>query len=58
MKKQANIQLTQDMKRVLNEQRLGFVASVCPDGTPNLSPKGTTTAWDSVSQTKQTDKRA
>jgi len=22
-------------------QRLGFVASVCPDGTPNLSPKGT-----------------
>jgi predicted pyridoxine 5'-phosphate oxidase superfamily flavin-nucleotide-binding protein len=46
MKKQANIQLTEDMKRVLNEQRLGFVASVCPDGTPKLSPKGTTTAWD------------
>ena len=29
-----------------NEQRLGFVASACPDGTPNLSPKGTTTVWD------------
>src|SRR5205823_6633464 len=28
------------------EQRLGFVATVCPDGTPNLSPKGTTTVWD------------
>jgi uncharacterized protein len=27
-------------------QRLGYVASVCPDGTPNLSPKGTTTVWD------------
>ena len=38
--------LTREMKQVLNEQRLGFVATVCPDGTPNLSPKGTTTAWD------------
>lgn len=38
--------LTEDMKRVVNEQRLGFVATVCPDGTPNLSPKGTTTVWD------------
>ncbi len=35
-----------DMKRVVREQRLGYVASVCPDGTPNLSPKGTTTVWD------------
>jgi len=38
--------LTEDMKRVIREQRLGFVATVCPDGTPNLSPKGTTTVWD------------
>jgi uncharacterized protein len=30
--------LTADMKRVVEEQRLGFVATVCPDGTPNLSP--------------------
>lgn len=43
---QAKVRLTEDMKRVLNEQRLGFVASVCPDGTPNLSPKGTTAVWD------------
>jgi predicted pyridoxine 5'-phosphate oxidase superfamily flavin-nucleotide-binding protein len=35
-----------DMKRVVLEQKLGFVATVCPDGTPNLSPKGTTTVWD------------
>ncbi|MBI1825527.1 MAG: pyridoxamine 5'-phosphate oxidase family protein [Planctomycetes bacterium] len=38
--------LTTDMKRVVEEQRLGFVATVCPDGTPNLSPKGTTRVWD------------
>src|SRR5438552_185980 len=38
--------LTEDMKRVVTEQRLGFVATVCPDGTPNLSPKGTTAVWD------------
>jgi len=38
--------LTEDMKRVVREQRLGFIATVCPDGTPNLSPKGTTTVWD------------
>jgi predicted pyridoxine 5'-phosphate oxidase superfamily flavin-nucleotide-binding protein len=30
--------LTVDMKRVVEQQRLGFVATVCPDGTPNLSP--------------------
>src|SRR5678809_1785104 len=38
--------LTTAMKRMLDEQRLGFVATICPDGTPNLSPKGTTIAWD------------
>jgi predicted pyridoxine 5'-phosphate oxidase superfamily flavin-nucleotide-binding protein len=38
--------LTEDMKRMVNEQRLGHVATVCPDGTPNLSPKGTTLVWD------------
>src|SRR3954454_18634670 len=38
--------LTDDMKRIVLEQRLGFAATVCPDGTPNLSPKGTTTVWD------------
>jgi len=38
--------LTDDMQRVVEEQRLGFVATVCADGTPNLSPKGTTAVWD------------
>jgi hypothetical protein len=34
------------MKRVVREQRLGYVASISPDGTPNLSPKGSMTVWD------------
>jgi uncharacterized protein len=38
--------LTDDMKRVVGEQRLGFIATVCKDGSPNLSPKGTTDVWD------------
>jgi predicted pyridoxine 5'-phosphate oxidase superfamily flavin-nucleotide-binding protein len=38
--------LTEDMQRVVREQRLGFVATVGPDGTPSLSPKGTTRVWD------------
>ena len=38
--------LTEDMKRTVREQRLAYVASVCADGTPNLSPKATTTVWD------------
>src|SRR5436853_4080498 len=37
--------LTDDMRRVV-EVELGFIATVCPDGTPNLSPKGTTEVWD------------
>jgi predicted pyridoxine 5'-phosphate oxidase superfamily flavin-nucleotide-binding protein len=40
------LKLTSDMKRVVTEQRLAFVATVCPDGTPNLSPKGTIAIWD------------
>src|SRR5580693_9916353 len=40
------LRLTTDMKRVVAEQRLAFVATVCPDGTPNLSPKGTIAVWD------------
>ena len=38
--------LTDDMKRVVERQKLGFVATVCPDGTPNLSPKGTVFVLD------------
>ena len=38
--------LTQDMKRVVEEQRLGFVATAALDGTPNVSPKGTFVVLD------------
>src|SRR5438132_9824051 len=37
--------LNEDMRRVV-EAELGFIATVCRDGTPNLSPKGTTAVWD------------
>jgi predicted pyridoxine 5'-phosphate oxidase superfamily flavin-nucleotide-binding protein len=33
--------LTADMKRIVREQPLGYVATVSADGSPNLSPKGT-----------------
>ena len=38
--------LTEDMKRVVREQRLGFYATVNEDGSPNLSPKGSTYVLD------------
>ena len=38
--------LTDDMKRLVTEQKLAFHATVCPDGSPNLSPKGSTRVWD------------
>ena len=38
--------LTDDMKRVVRQQRLAFVATVCADHSPNLSPKGTIAVWD------------
>jgi hypothetical protein len=31
--------LTVDMKRVIEQQRLGFVATTGPDGAPSLAPK-------------------
>ena len=38
--------LTSDMKRIIEEQRLGFVATAALDGTPNVSPKGTFVVLD------------
>ncbi|MDQ0994317.1 pyridoxamine 5'-phosphate oxidase family protein [Streptomyces sp. V3I7] len=40
------IMLDDEMRRLVAAQGLGFVATVRPDGTPNLSPKGTTEVWD------------
>jgi hypothetical protein len=38
--------LTEEMQRFVLEQRLGYHATVRPDGTPNLSHKGTTSVYD------------
>src|SRR4051812_12555683 len=38
--------LTRDMQRVVREPLLCFHATGGADGTPNLSPKGTTAVWD------------
>jgi uncharacterized protein len=38
--------LTEAMRTMVNHQRLGYVATVGEDGTPNLSPKGTVAVWD------------
>lgn len=38
--------ITDEMRRFVAEQRLGFVATVNPDGTPNLSPKGSVRVFD------------
>ena len=49
--------LTQDMKRVVREQRLGFYATVCEDGSPNLSPKGTTSSGTTTTCSSPTSAR-
>ncbi|MBL6448520.1 pyridoxamine 5'-phosphate oxidase family protein [Fulvivirga sp. 29W222] len=38
--------LTKTIREFVNEEKLAFIAAVCPDGTPNLSPNGTVRAWD------------
>lgn len=38
--------LTPEMTRLVREQRLGYVATVSPEGTPNVSPKGSLTVLD------------
>lgn len=35
-----------EIQRFVRYQRLGYVATVSADGTPNLSPKGSLTVWD------------
>lgn len=39
--------LTDDITSFLKKQKLGYVATVSPNNTPNLSPKGTIIVWDS-----------
>lgn len=43
------VQLTPDMKAVIQAAHLCFAATVTADGRPNLSPKGTIRVWDDTS---------
>jgi uncharacterized protein len=38
--------LSADVQRFVRNERLGYVATISPDGSPNLSPKGSLTVWD------------
>jgi predicted pyridoxine 5'-phosphate oxidase superfamily flavin-nucleotide-binding protein len=40
------MRLDDDMRRVVREQSLGFVATVGADATASVSPKGTLRVWD------------
>ena len=40
------VEITEEIKNLLKKQKLGFVATVSPDNTPNLSPKGTIIEWN------------
>ena len=39
--------ITQEIKDFLDLHKLGYVATVDPDGKPNISPKGTIIGWTS-----------
>ena len=41
------IMITLEIKNFINSQKLGYVATVTPDGKPNISPKGTIIGWTS-----------
>jgi uncharacterized protein len=38
--------MTEEMRAFVRNERLGYVATVAPDGAPNVSPKGSLTVWD------------
>ena len=40
------MRLTDEMKEIVERLRLCYVATVTPDGKPNLSPKGSLKVWD------------
>jgi uncharacterized protein len=38
--------LTDDMRMIVESSKLSFCATVCADGSPNLSPKGSVRVYD------------
>lgn len=43
--------INDEIKQFVNKQKLGYVATISKDNTPNLSPKGTVLVWNSHSIT-------
>ena len=37
---------TNEIKNLIAQQKLGYIATISPNNTPNLSPKGTISVWD------------
>ena len=42
------VDITEEIKNFVNFQKLGYVATISADNTPNLSPKGTIIALDEL----------
>ena len=40
------VKISNEIKQFLERQKLGFVATVSPNNSPNVSPKGTIMVWD------------
>jgi len=40
------VEISDEIKNFIERQKLGFVATVSPNGTPNVSPKGTILVWE------------
>ena len=40
------VEISDEIKNFLERQKLGFVATVSPNGAPNVSPKGTVLVWE------------
>jgi predicted pyridoxine 5'-phosphate oxidase superfamily flavin-nucleotide-binding protein len=38
--------MSEETQQFVRAQRLGYIATISPDGFPNLSPKGSLTVWD------------
>ena len=38
--------ITDDMRDIVESAKLSFVATICADGSPNLSPKGSVRVYD------------
>jgi uncharacterized protein len=42
----AQTRIDKDMRNIVEHAMLSFAATICPDGSPNLSPKGSVRVYD------------